>query len=299
MRVVDLFAGAGGSSTGAVWAGCEIVAAVNHNPVAVASHTLNHPGARHYCEDAAVLDPTTLPPFEVLIASPSCTGHTPARGVDRPHHDAARATAWCVIRVAEACRPRFITCENVPAMLDWVLFPAWRMALEALGYAVTTQVLDAADAGVPQRRRRLFVVAARGRARSVSLDPVPHVAARSVLDLEGGSWRPWREYAPASVARIEAAQARRGSDVLVPYYGSASSHAGVSLEGPIGTLTTRDRYVLVRGDLARVLTVAEQLALSSFPAGYRLEGTRRDGVMQVGNAVPPLLMQRVLERVLH
>lgn len=248
MRAVDLFAGAGGSSTWATLAGLEVVAAVDHWPVAVASHRLNHPRAAHHCEDAATLDPTTLPAFDVLIASPSCTGHTPARGVDKPHHDAARATAWCVIRVAEACSPR------------------------------------------------LIVVASRGRVRTVALEPVPHVPARDVLDLEGGAWHPWREYAAKSVARIEAAQARRGSDLLVAYYGSESSHAGVSLDGPIGTLTTRDRYVLVRGERARVLTVAEQLALSSFPADYRLEGNRRDRVMQIGNAVPPLLMRRVLER---
>lgn len=298
MKAVDLFAGAGGSSTGAMLAGLEVVAAVNHWPVAVASHALNHPRTRHYCEDAAVLDPTTLPAHDVLIASPSCTGHTPARGKDRPHHDAARATAWCVIRVAEACRPRTIVVENVPAMLRWKLYPAWRLALTALGYRVSEQVLDAADAGVPQHRERLIVVASRARLRAVALEPAPHVPARDVLDLEGGTWRPWREYAAKSVARIEAAQRRRGSDLLVAYYGSESSHAGVSLDGPIGTLTTRDRYVLVRGERARVLTVREQLALSSFPADYRLEGNRRDGVMQVGNAVPPLLMRAVLERVL-
>jgi DNA (cytosine-5)-methyltransferase 1 len=299
-RIVDLFAGAGGTSTGATLAGCRVVAAVNHWPVAVASHALNHPSTAHHCEDAAVIDPTKLPAHEVLAASPSCTGHTRARGVEQPHHDAARATAWCVVRVAEAQRPRLVVVENVPELRAWVLYPAWRAALEALGYKLTETVLDAADCGVPQERKRLFIVGSRGRrAITPRVELQPHVPARAVIDLDAGDWNPWREYVPASVARIESAIRTQGRECLVPYYGSPSSHAGRSLDRPIGTLTTRDRYVVVRGDLARVLTVEEQLALSGFPPGYQLTGTRRDRVAQIGNAVPPPLASAVLRSVLE
>lgn len=298
MKACDLFAGAGGTSTGAAQAGATIVAAVNHWPRAVETHQRNHASAAHYCEDAAILDPTKLPAHDLLLASPSCTGHTPARGKDRPHHDAARATAWCVIRVAEAQRPRAIVVENVPQLYRWCLYAAWRLALTSLGYRVAEHVLDAADAGVPQHRRRAIVVA--HQRRLVTLEPlrVPHVPARAVLDLDAGSWHPWRQYAERSRLRIEAAQRRQGRECLVAYYGSESSHTGVSLDRPIGTLTTRDRYVLVRGDVARVLSVREQLALSGFPAGYVLTGNRREQVMQVGNAVPPPLAASVVRQVM-
>lgn len=285
---VDLFAGAGGSSTGLRAAGATIAACVNHWPVAVASHAAAHPEAEHHCEDAAVLDPTTLPRHDLLWASPSCTGHTRARGVDRPHHDAARATAWCVVRVAEAHRPPALVVENVPDFARWPLYPAWCHALALLGYALTETVIDAADCGVPQERRRLFIVGVRGR---VGFDlPRPreaHRAAAEVIDLDSGVWRPWSTYAPASVARITAARRARGPVCLVPYYGSRSSHAGRDLGRPIGTLTTRDRYVVVKGDVARVLTVEEQLALAGFDRAYPLTGTRRERVAQVGNAVCP------------
>lgn len=288
MRVVDLFSGAGGESTGLRAAGASIVAAVNHWPVAVASHRAAHPEAAHFCEDAAILDPTTLPAHDLLWASPSCTGHTRARGVDRPHHDAARATAWCVLRVAESHRPPVLVVENVTDFRTWRLYPAWRLALELLGYALSESVIDAARCGVAQERRRLFVVGVRARhPLTLGTPDAATIAARSALDLDAGAWRPWSTYAPKSRARIAAAQARHGAEVLVPYYGSISSHAGRSLDRPIGTLTTRDRYVVVRGDVARVLTVEEQLALSGFPAGYPLTGTRRDRVAQIGNAVCP------------
>jgi DNA (cytosine-5)-methyltransferase 1 len=298
VNIVDLFAGAGGTSTGAASIGCRVVAAVNHWPIAVKSHALNHPRTQHHCEDAAVIDPTTLPAHDLLAASPSCTGHTRARGVEQPHHDAARATAWCVVRVAEAQRPRLVVVENVAELRAWVLYPAWRSALEALGYKLTESVIDAADCGVPQERRRLIVTARLGRrAPTLAAPSAPRRAARECVNLDGGTWRPWASYAPASVARIRDAVQTQGPECLVAYDGSTSSHTGRSLDRPIGTLTTRDRYVVVRGAEARVLTVAEQLALSGFPAGYPLAGTRRERVMQVGNAVPPPLAAYVARQI--
>lgn len=89
MRAVDLFAGAGGTTLGATWAGARVLTAVNHWPIAVQTHAAAHPETEHRCEDAAILDPTTLPAHDLLLASPSCTGHTRARGTDQPHHDAA------------------------------------------------------------------------------------------------------------------------------------------------------------------------------------------------------------------
>ena len=296
MRAIDLFAGAGGTSTGAVSVGVEVIASVNHWPVAVATHTLNHPGAMHVCQDIATVDPTTMPAHDLMLASPSCVGHTRARGREASHHDACRATADDVLRFAEANRPRAVIVENVPEMMGWARYRSWRMGWSDLGYRVSEQVIDAADAGVPQHRRRLFVVATRTR-RPIAI-PQPahaHVAARSCLDLDGGSWSPWREWCENTRRRVIRGQVDHGVDCLVPYYGAAEG--GRSLDRPIGTLTTVDRYALVRGDLARMLTVPEMLRLSSFPAGYQLAGTKRDGVKLIGNCVPPGLAAWVIRHV--
>ena len=167
------------------------------------------------------------------------------------------------MRVLEAQRPRLVVVENVHEMISWELYRAWRTALSDLGYRVSEQVLDAADAGVPQERKRLFVVGTRGR-RPITI-PQPtreHVPARGCLDLDAGTWSRWREaYVPKSVARIESAQRHHGPDVLVPYYGSKSSHAGRSLDRPIGTLTTRARWAVVDGDRMRMVSPVEGRAL--------------------------------------
>ena len=298
MRAIDLFAGAGGTSTGAVSVGVEVVASVNHWPVAVATHTLNHPGAMHVCQDIATVDPTTMPAHDLMLASPSCVGHTRARGREASHHDACRATADDVLRFAEANRPRAVVVENVPEMMQWARYRSWRMGWSDLGYRVSEQVIDAADAGVPQHRRRLFVVASRTR-RPIAV-PQPahaHVAARACLDLDAGAWSPWREWCENTRRRVIRGQVDYGADCLVPYYGAAEG--GRSLDRPIGTLTTVDRYALVRGDLARMLTVPEMLRLSSFPAGYQLAGTKRDGVKLIGNCVPPMLAAWVIRHVVE
>lgn len=294
MRAVDLFCGAGGFTTGAQAAGLEVVACVNHWARAVETHTANHPDVAHYCQDAALMDPRDLPRFDVLLASPACQGHSRARGVDKPHHDAMRATAWCVVNVAEVCAPEWIFVENVPDMLRWRLYPHWRGALTELGYRITEAVLDAADFRVPQNRRRLVVAATRVGAAPLLVGPrQAHVPASSFVRIDDGPWSPVAGHAPRTLKRIANAQARHGSDVLVPYYGSATG--GRSLERPIGTITTVDRYALVRGDRMRMLSVDELRDAMGFPRDYVLTGTRRDQVKQLGNAIPPAMAQGAIE----
>jgi DNA (cytosine-5)-methyltransferase 1 len=97
MRVIDLFAGAGGFSTCAGMAGAQVVWAANHWRAAVVIHKHNHPDAIHVCQDLHQADWSQVPEHDVMLASHSCQGHSRARGKDRPHHDAARSTAWAVV----------------------------------------------------------------------------------------------------------------------------------------------------------------------------------------------------------
>lgn len=298
VRAIDLFAGAGGTSTGATLAGLDVVAALNHWPVAVESHALNHPRVHHVCQDIATVDPSSMPAHDVMLASPSCVGHTRARGREQSHHDACRATADDVLRFAEANLPRLVVVENVPEMVQWKRYRSWRMGWSDLGYRVSENIIDAADCGVPQNRRRLFVVASRTRRPIVVPQPTErHRAAREVLDLDAGPWADVSRWCEKTRGRIATARRELGDEFLVPYYGSETG--GRSLDRPVGTLTTVDRYALVRGDRGRMLTVAELLRLSSFPAGYRLAGNRRDGVKMAGNCVPPMLARYVIGRALE
>jgi DNA (cytosine-5)-methyltransferase 1 len=193
ITVVDLFAGAGGSSLGATLAGCKVVWAGNHWPTAVAVHTANFPGAEHVCQDLRQFNFASLPDHDLLSASPACQGHAKARGKDRGHvHDESRATAWAVIDALEAKRPRWFVVENVPEFLDWSLYPSWLDAVHRLGYKVSPEILNAADYGVPQTRTRLYL---RGQRRTVprpmplSLHARELVPASRILDMNKGKFR--------------------------------------------------------------------------------------------------------------
>jgi DNA (cytosine-5)-methyltransferase 1 len=296
---VDLFAGLGGWSTAARSLGIRVAWAANHWPAAVAQHARNHPDTVHACQDLHQTDWRTVPRHDLLLASPACQGHSKARGAEKPHHDALRSTAWAVVSAAEHHRPELVLVENVPEMRDWILYPAWRLAMSALGYGVTEVIADAADHGVPQNRERLFVVCRRGiTAPRVTMKPQPQIAASTFVDFTRGAWSPIEKpgRAAATLARIENGRREHGDRFLLPYYGAA--RGGRCLSRPIGTLSTHDRYALVDGDRMRMLDRWEARDACSFPASTVLPDNHKDAIKMLGNAVPPMLGAAVIRAAL-
>lgn len=297
MKSIDLFAGAGGFSTGATMAGCEVVWAANHWPDAVEWHAANHPTAQHVCQDLHQARWELVPKHDLMLASPCCQGHSKARGKahGNPQHDASRSTAWAVVSAAEYHRPEFILVENVPEFLNWQLYRPWELAMQALGYSVAPHVIDAADHGAPQNRVRMFLVLARSRAPlMLNLQPQQHIPARSFIDLNSGNWQPINKpgRAKATLERVAAGRAEHGDTFLISYYGM--SKTGRSLDRPIGTITTRDRWAIVHGDQMRMLTRFECRDAMSFPADYKLPDNHRLAVHLLGNAVCPVPVARII-----
>lgn len=298
MRAVDLFAGAGGFSTGAVMAGCTVVWAANHWPAAVAVHAQNHPDTEHACQDLHQTDWSTVPPHDLLMASPACQGHSRARGKDRPHHDAMRSTAWAVVSAAEYHRPAVALVENVSDFTRWTLFPAWCHAMQALGYAIAPHLIDAADHGVPQHRERLFLVLTRSKhPLELSLAKREFAPASSVIDFGAGAWthvdKPGR--ARATLDRVCTARARFGSRFVMPYYGSGSGLTGRCLSRPIGTITTKNRWGVVDGNRMRMVLADETRGFMGFPVAYALPAGVTQATFMLGNAVCPPVARDVIQ----
>lgn len=180
--VVDNFAGGGGASTGIeAGIGRPIDIAINHNPVALAVHELNHPRTEHYTTDIREIDPriiTRNQPIGLAWFSPDCTHHSRARGgkPTRIPGKRSRGLAKVVIRWAAQVRPRVIMLENVEEFEDWgplgpdglpcpqrrgITFVRWVDALRRQGYVVEWRSLRACDYGAPTIRKRLFLIARR------------------------------------------------------------------------------------------------------------------------------------------
>lgn len=296
MDAVDLFAGLGGFTEGAELAGCHVVWAANHWQAAVETHAANHPGTMHACQDLQQADWTRVPAHDLLLASPACQGHTPARGKERPHHDACRSTAWAVVAALECHKPPLALVENVPAFTKWTLYPAWCSALTALGYAIAPHVVDCADLGVPQNRERVFIALTRSKYPvELKLRRREHVPASDIVDFAAGKWSPISRpnRAAATLQRIASGRRQHGDRFLAAFYGATKT--GRSLDRPIGTITTHDRWAVIDGDRMRMLTVNEARAAMTFRNDYVLPANGRTAMHMLGNAVPPLAARRVIE----
>jgi len=314
MRAIDLFCGAGGSSLGAAAAGVEIVAGFDVWPVAARVYAANFPRARFYPCDLAALGESDirvirddLGPVDLLLASPPCTDHSPARGA-KPPSSAGLDLPWCVWTFARVFRPRWIVVENVIGMRRWHGYRAFLWSLCGLGYCIRQEILDAADFAVPQRRKRLYVVCDR------ETDP-PEIAPRvsdcvpaaCVVDLDGYAYTPL--YAPrrarATIERVERALRVLGRDVafISVYYGSGPQWQ--TLGEPLRTVTTSGHFALVRPDWRgghemRMLQVDELRRAMGFPASFVLDGcTRTDAMRLLGNAVCPPVMQAIVEELMR
>ncbi|WP_312517277.1 DNA cytosine methyltransferase [Massilia sp.] len=303
MKAADLFAGLGGFSAGATMAGIEVVFAANHWRAAVEIHSQNHPDAAHLCQDLQQANWRDVPAHDLLLASPCCQGHSPARGKanGNPQHDASRSIAWAVISAVEYHRPAFAVIENVPEFTRWALYPAWCAAMDALGYALTPTLVDAADHGVPQHRERLFIIATRAKHPiMLELEKRAHVPASSIIDFGAGKWQPIEKpgCAAATLRRVQAGRSAHGDRFVMPYYGGGSGLTGRCLSRPLGTITTKDRWGVVDGERTRMLTAQECRAAMGFPADYILPAKHAEAVHMLGNAVCPPAARDVIAAML-
>lgn len=310
LRGMDLFCGAGGSSLGARGADIELVCSIDMDQIATATYRDNFPNAEVVNKR---LEDVSLPSLkkavgsvDVILASPECTNHTCAKG-SAPRSEASRATALSVVEYAKVFRPRWLVIENVVQMRPWSRYGEFKSALEALGYHLGEQILNAMDFGVPQSRRRLFLVGdLKGPPNLVTYKQRgPKRSVRSILD-PVGSWptTPLRieRRAADTLARADRAIANVGGNepFLIVYYGTDGSGGWQALNRPLRTITTVDRFALVRptddGHVMRMLQVPELRTAMGFDRSYKFEhGTRRDKVRLLGNGVCPPVMKKVVE----
>jgi DNA (cytosine-5)-methyltransferase 1 len=270
---VDLFAGAGGTSTGLCEAVKELrrpldLVAINHWPTAIESHSANHPEAQHICANVESLNPREVVPkghLDILVASPECTHFSRAAG-GRPKQDQKRASAWQILRWLELLNVDSVLVENVIEFRDWgalnshgfpikskkgEIYQAWLSSIRSFGYTVDAKVLNAADFGAPTSRSRLFI-AAKKRNGSIRWPEPTHSrtgskrekwrAAREIIDwsIKGESiFTRKRPLSRRTIGRIVEGLRRFGGRELQPFIVLMEHGGGVkSIGDPLPTITT-------------------------------------------------------------
>lgn len=313
VRTLDIFSGAGGSSAGARAAGVEIVAGIDMCAIATETYAANFPGAQvitDRLEDVRFGHlKKKIGDIELLLASPECTNHTCAKG-GAPRDEGSRATAMHVVHYANALRPRWLVLENVIHMRPWSRYDELKHSLRKLGYKLQEHVLDSADFGVAQRRRRLFLVG------DLEQQPIQTIkrrsgrkkSARSILDPP----QKWATSALNKKGRASATleRAQRGFKTLGPeasfllvYYGNDGSGGWQQLNRPLRTITTVDRFGLVQHNghepRLRMLQVPELKRAMGFDTNFKLiAGSRRDRIRLLGNGVCPPVMKEVVNSLI-
>lgn len=317
IRAFDLFCGGGGSSCGARLAGARTVGGIDIWPLATETFSLNNPGAAVYTEDSRELEPVEVQKrigrVDLLLASPECTNHSPAKG-NLPRCERSRRTAFEVIRFARCFKPRWIVVENVVQMESWKRFDSWLGQLHELGYFTRVAKLIATDYGVAQTRRRLFVVCDRKtEPRLPRKRRRAEATARHILQERAPNGVAWTLSPLAAHGRAEATLQRAENAIravgsrcpfIMVYYGSDGAGGWQSLDKPLRTITTLDRFALVtpngRGHVMRMLQPPELAAAMGFPKSYKWpEASRRDRIRLIGNAVCPPVMKRIVQQLLR
>jgi DNA (cytosine-5)-methyltransferase 1 len=175
---LDLFCGAGGLSYGMQCAGFLVAAGIDSDPDACETHAYNCLSKTLCCDIQTIRDPCALmeelgiPRVDVIIGGPPCQGFSIAgraklRSLSREEREEIYARNYLYrefVRFVAAIKPLFFVMENVPhlsSFADGIIAREIQEDFGRLGYCVYPELLDAADYGVPQTRRRLFFIGTR------------------------------------------------------------------------------------------------------------------------------------------
>lgn len=222
---IDLFCGAGGTSTGVNTARlhdepcAEVIACVNHDAKAIASHAANHPGAMHFTEDIRTLELSPLVRHvekcrsrnpEALVslwASLECTNFSKAKG-GQPRDADSRTLAEHLFRYIEAIDPDYIQIENVEEFMSWGAldengrpkskdrgrsYVRWINKVKRYGYNYEYRIMNAADYGAYTSRKRFFGIFAKHGLPVVFPKQTHSRKAEQTLFDNLQQWKPVRE----------------------------------------------------------------------------------------------------------
>lgn len=322
LTAIDLFAGCGGMSLGLRRAGFNVVGAVEIDEFAVETYKSNHRSTYVACSDIRQVDISNFAlnalrgaSLDLLAACPPCQGFSKVRTRNAPQatRDSRNALVFQVIRFIRALKPRAVLFENVPGLArDW-RFVRLVSQMRRLGYTVQYRIEDAADYGVPQRRRRLLLVATLGYQvpfpAKTSLRRTVR-AALATLPKPGKSGDPLHDYQELRSDRIRAMISKipknGGSRSSLPENDGLKCHANTDgfrdvygrmrWDDVAPTLTagcinpSKGRFLHPHQN--RAITLREAALLQSFPLRYRFSlrlGRYRVAEM-IGNALPPALI---------
>ena len=322
---IDLFCGAGGLSYGLQKTGIKVRAGIDFDPRCKTPYTRNISGAKFFLEDIKITDSKKIEKLYRKSSLKLLAGCAPCQPFSNLRNGSIKSKSdkWPLLnefsRLVGDIKPDFVTMENVPQLKKERIFSDFVRTLKLHGYEVSSKVVDAADYGVPQRRKRLVLLASlHGPIRLISpeelgikkrtvrdaiealspikagetdsKDPMHKARALTPINLAriraskpGGSWEDWPEF-----LKLECHKKESGSSFK-------SVYGRMRWDSPSGTITTQSTNIgtgrFGHPTQDRALSLREIAILQSFPSDYifadqpdELEFTPIGRL--IGNAVP-------------
>ncbi len=319
LTAIDLFCGCGGLTVG-LKRGFKVIGAVDIDSISVATYKANHRDVKVWTKDITKLKTNAVKrrlklrkgELDLISGCPPCQGFTSlrtlngSRNVDDPRND----LIFEFQRFVKYLRPKTVMMENVPELAQGRRFAEFREALERLGYVGDFRILDAADYGVPQRRKRLIYLARLGTAILFAKASRRMKTVRDAiinLPRAGESGDPLHDIVehrtPAVINKIRNIPHDGGGRTDLPDEDQLPCHrrctgfkdvyGRMAWDKQAPTITggcfnpSKGRFLHPEED--RAITMREAALLQGFPRHYKFRGTKSKAIiaLMIGNALPP------------
>lgn len=316
---IDLFAGCGGLSEGLIQANFNVIAAVEINKKALETYRLNHSKTKIFVTDIRSLDVEKVrallggQTLHLLAGCPPCQGFSSIRRLNRSSavEDARNDLILEYLRFVKELKPLTIMMENVPAIINYHLFKEVKIELEGIGYNIDFDIVNVADYGVPQRRKRFVMLGSRiGDIKIAKANNLKRTVRDIIGSLESPETTndPVHKIYPKHVPRIKEMISKipkdGGSrkDLPAEYILDCHKKEKVGFNDVYGRLRWDDVSSTITGGCLnpskgrflhpeedRCITAREAALLQTFPGDYQfpIEIPKTALALMIGNALPP------------
>lgn len=306
-KFIDLFSGAGGLSCGLVMAGFTPVASVEIMPEAVETYKYNFVNKKGFNEKVETRDIRTQEVKEELYKTIGdqhidlIVGGFPCQGFsmagNRVISDPRNSLYLEMLEIVKNVKPDYVVMENVEGlrtMLDGKVETQIINDYKEIGYEINVTTLNAADYGVAQQRKRVIFIG--NRIGNKNYHPKPLYEPNNYKTLGSAIYKFMNIDEDKSINHVftrhtedmkkRLANVPEGSSLFKNY---SDSWKKSPWDKPSCTIKENHGAVNIHPKLPRVLTAREIAAIQSFPDDFIFQGAKKWQLVQIGNAVPPLL----------
>jgi len=313
--VVSLFSGCGGLDLGFINAGYKILWA-NDNDINSCLTYEKNIGHKPLCKNIEDVNIRDIPKADIVIGGVPCQGFSMAGRLGRKFVDDPRNHLFKeFVKIVEFIQPKYFVMENVARLFNHN-YGSTRIEIlnsfEKIGYKVDCKVLNSADYGVPQKRKRIIFIG--NNKNKVNIFPEPIVKNYKTVKQAIGNLPPLDSGQVSSIKNHEAMNHTQAMLQKMKHIrdGGNRYQIPIKLRPTSGDPRKYIRYdsklpsFCITGDMRKIfhysqnraLTVRELARLQSFPDDFVFYGTKLSQQQQVGNAVPPLMAEVIAKNVL-